>query len=110
MYFIRDLNNIQHHRGDSLEIELKIFSGELLDFKVYIPQEGDELYWALMEPNQPWECAIVKKKLDPSNLKLSLKPKDTMCLYPQQYYHQFKLRKGDDVYTLCPKSSFYIVE
>ena len=76
-----------------------------------IPQEGDEIYWALMEPNQPWEQAIVKKKLDISNLNVSLKPNDTLCLYPDQYYYQFKMRTaGGDVYTLCPRTSFYILE
>ena len=111
MYFIRDLHNIQHHRGDSLEINFKIFSNELLDFKEYIPEDGDEVYWALMEPNQPWEHALVKKKLDITNLKVSLKPTDTLCLYPDQYYYQFKMRTAaGDVYTLCPKTSFFILE
>ena len=42
---------------------------------------------------------------------ISLKPQDTMCLIPGLYYYQLKLRTADEeVFTLIPKTAFYILE
>ena len=109
--FIRDFGNIQHHRGDTLKQPFKIKNGEGLDYQDYSPNLTDKIYWALMEPNQPWEQAIVKKEVKADNLILSLEPKDTVCLLPGIYYYQFKIKLSNgDVFTLTPKTSFYIME
>ena len=72
-----------------------------------------------MEPNQPWEQAILKKKLDHNDqvdgtISLRFKPSDTMCLLPGLYYYQVKIRLFEDgeaiVNTIIPKTHFWIEE
>ena len=111
MLFINTKPELQMHRGDTVSIESEIYSGNNLIKELYKFNEGDELYFAILEPNQCWENAIVKKKFieDASHIKLD--PKDTMCLFPGLYYYQLKLRNKDgEVFTLCNRSRLYILE
>ena len=111
MLFIRNLNQIRMHRGDSFTETFKVLTGTELDFSEYTFTENDKIYFGLMEPNQPWENAIAKKLISYSDLKISLNPKDTMCLLPGLYYYQIKCKLGTgEVYTLLPKNAFYILE
>ena len=111
MLFINTSPEIHTHRGDTLVIPSTIYSGDNLLRELYTLLEGDEIYFALLEPNQCWENAIVKKKFVDTNFKIKLDPKDTMCLLPGLYYYQIKLRnKEGEVYTLCNRSKLYILE
>ena len=83
---------------------------------------NQELYFAIMEPNQPFEFAIVKKKYDYDNppeyvtseelgtclckqftffdfngvaIKINLKPEDTVNLLPGRYYYTVKLKTNN---------------
>ena len=112
MYFINTMPEVQLHRGDTFSLDCTIYSGNNLDRKLYKIDEKDEIYFALLEPNQIWEDALVKKKYT-SNFesKIDLLPNDTKCLLPGLYYYQIKLRKSEnEVYTLCNRSKLYILE
>ena len=102
------------HRGDSLKLSFDVFLGDSLTKSLYNISEEDNIYFAILEPNQPWEAAIVKKKLSvaqDSKINVTIEPKDTMCLLPGLYYFQLKLRnRAGEVYTLNPRERFYIFE
>ena len=75
-----------------------------------------------MEPNQPFETAIVRKKFtnkdldDNGNVKVRFWPEDTQLLLPGKYYYQVKLKSIDretgkeDIETIVDKTLFYIKE
>lgn len=83
---------------------------------------GDRVYFALMEPNQPFEQAVVKKVYTSENLNengdvvIELNPEDTVCLVPNNdYYYQIKSKFIDEqgrvnVNTVTPKTIFIIEE
>ena len=113
MIFINTCIETTLHRGDSAIISAMLCEGNNLTKIMYTLDESDEIYFAILEPNQCWENAIVKKKftnLSGTELKIELKPQDTMCLLPGLYYYQVKLRKKDQVYTLNNRSRLYILE
>ena len=121
MLLLSTIGQIRLTRGDSFDLPLTINQGTSLDPVRYELDKDDELYFALMEPNQPWEQAILKKKYtfdDKINgdIWIKLTPKDTMCLLPGLYYYQIKLRIYDytvnDYYvnTIVPKTHFWIEE
>lgn len=111
MLYINTVPEIHIHRGDTSIIPSTIYSGDNLSRELYTLMNGDEIYFALLEPNQCWENAIVKKKFVDTDFKIKLDPKDTMCLIPGLYYYQIKLRNKDgEVYTLCNRSKLYILE
>ena len=111
MFFIDTLAEMSMHRGDTKIIKPIIYCGDKLSGKLYKLNDGDELYFALLEPNQCWENAILKKKYMNPDFEIKLNPRDTMCLIPGLYYYQIKLRnKDNEVYTLCNRSKLYILE
>lgn len=112
---------IRLSRGDTLDLPLEINQGTKLDPIRYELQPNDEVYFALMEPNQPWEFAIIKKKYTDKDFleglaSLHFEPEDTMCLLPGLYYYQVKVRIYDPstdryiVNTIMPKTQFWIEE
>lgn len=109
------------HRGDTFQYPIIINAGSVLHPTRYSLQENDKLYVGIMEPNQPFEFAILKKvytesseKTDKGDTLLKLNPIDTQYLHPGTYYWQAKLVQtdGDDqiVTTVVDKTLFYIVE
>ena len=74
-----------------------------------------------MEPNQPFESAIVRKKITYTDLIdgqliVSFTPKDTQFLLPGKYYYQVKLEKKNislntaEVFTVINKTLIIILE
>lgn len=105
-------------RGDSFSCPVFINKGtELVPIR-YELQENDKLYFALMEPNQPFEKAILKKVFTRNNLNengdavLTLIPSDTENLFPDTYYYTLKLQWTNDgkeqVDTVVPDRLFYL--
>lgn len=89
-------------RGDSFTAPIYINIGTQLSPSYYSLGESDRLYFALMEPNQAFEDAVLKKKFDFTSPKdeygntlLILKPTDTEKLLVGKYYYMIKLRKID---------------
>lgn len=110
-------------RGDSFEVPILLNYGTNLLNDIYIMNENSVVYFAVMEPNQPFENALIKKKYTHNdmdqhgNIIIRFKPQDTQCVLPGKYYYQVKLqrfRSDDpqdyDVDTVIEKTLFYVVE
>lgn len=107
-------------RGDSYSAPIIINLGTELFPEYYTLKGQDALYFGLMEPNQAFEDAILKKKYTASSLRdengntlLRLKPSDTSGLYAGKYYYTVKLKIVEDgettlVKTVIPPSQFFI--
>lgn len=110
---------INMFRGDSLDIPLNIRNGSAMHYEQYNLTNNDTIYFGLMEPNQKFEDAILKKVLTASdidennNLIIKLKPTDTVDLLPGKYYYSIKLKQNSDnsydVYTLLKETEFWIL-
>lgn len=122
------------NRGDSFKFPLTINFGTSLNPDTFGLQEHDKVYFAVMEPNQPFENALIKKVFtrsdvnDKHEIEISFRPKDTLCVLPGKYYYQIKLqrfhKKRDDfgndltewdledydVDTVVDKTQFFIME
>ena len=118
-------------RGDSAETSLYINIGTELEPLITKLGDNDKVYLGVMEPNQLFEDAIVKKKYtkadykdkdDPRALAISFDCEDTENLLPGVYYYSIKLyRRGnndpekgpitkDRIDTIVPKRKFIIVD
>ena len=89
-------------RGDSFTTPIFINIGSKLSPRYYKLSVTDKLYFALMEPNQAFEDAVLKKVFDftspqdsEGNTLLTLKPTDTEKLLVGKYYYMIKLRAID---------------
>ena len=100
MFYIDKLTGcVSLNRGDDATFTLHINEGTNLCPIQYNLKEQDNIYFAIEEPNQPFEHAIVKKVI---NLKNSLLDKDgnitfditsddTVALMPGTYYYEIKM-------------------
>lgn len=110
------------NRGDSFEVPMFLNAGNSVNRVGYNLTERDAVYLGVMEPNQPFEFALIRKKYtiddidSHGNLIIRFKPSDTACLLPGKYYYQIKLEiyRSDiddyDVETVVDKRLFYIQE
>ena len=111
---------ITMNRGDSFEASLFINCGDKMWPERYILKPGDTVYFALMEPNQKFEDAILKKVFtlaDPmtpdGDVIISLKSEDTQYLLPGKYFYTIKVNFADStlpVQTVIEKQEFWIVD
>ena len=120
MFDVSQNNKIVVTRGDTFSVPLFINRGTELKPLRYTLKENDELYLAIMEPNQPFECALIKKVYSYENLNkygdvlIEIEHDDTRCLEPGKYYYQVKARLYDsekdkyDVNTVISKTEFWI--
>ena len=89
---------IYMNRGDSFKVPLVINQGTKEDIvRFYISHHPSaEVYFGLMEPNQRFEDALLKKHLDKKDLNfqgdlmLGFRPEDTEYLLPAKYYYALK--------------------
>ena len=114
-------NNIKLSRGDSLSMGLFINKGTALCPIRYDLSGNDTVYFAVMEENQRFEDAIIKKVYNSESLKTSegdllikLKPQDTEDLLSGMYRYTIKLKReisqdNFDVVTLVPEHQLYIM-
>lgn len=117
-----DKNNIiSLNRGDTWSKPLFINQGTDLCPMRYILKDGDEIFFALMEPNEPFEFALVKKKYTSKDLNkygdvvIKLEHDDTKCLLPGKYYYQIKAKfiREDGTFkvnTIIKQTQFIIEE
>lgn len=119
-----DKNGIIYvNRGDSFELPLFINKGtDLVPLRWDIKNTGAEVFFALTEPNQMFEDALVRKKYTQDDINelgdvvIKMTHDDTKCLCPGKYYYQIKLKfppDEDDTYqvnTIVPKTQFFIEE
>lgn len=117
-----DKNNILSiTRGDTFQIPLFINKGTDMDPLRYVLKDNDEIYLAVMQPNQCFETAILKKKFTKANLNkfndvlIRFEHDDTVCLLPGSYFYQIKGKieneyGGFDVVTIIQKTELSILE
>ena len=122
MFTIANNGIVTVNRGDSFELPIDLAYGDPMLPRKYTLKLDDMLYIGIMEPNQPFETAIVRKTFtyedldDRGNIRVRFWPEDTACLLPGKYYYQVKLQTTDvltgrkDVETVVDKSLFYIQE
>lgn len=127
MFKISNNGIVTVNRGDSFEFPVTIYVGKsVIETTSYVLQEGDMLYLGIMEPNQPFENALIRKKftaddLDEDNqINIRFWPEDTLHVLPGKYYYQIKLQTTtvdpktnklrNDVETIIDKTLFYIQE
>lgn len=114
-------NNVTVTRGDSFKRPLFLNSGTDLKPSRYILKDSDEVYLGIMEPNQPFENSIVRKKFTKNDLNsngdvvISISSSDTEKLIPGTYYYQIKAKFINedltyDVNTVVQKTKFVIEE
>lgn len=108
-------NEITITRGDSATAKLFINAGTEVNVVQYTIQDEDKIYLGIMEPNQPFEKAILKKVFTSQDvdeegyLNIKFKPNDTVQLMPGTYYYSIKLvDKEEDVTTLISNTLFTI--
>ena len=90
-------NIIVLNRGDSYSFNLTIID-ENSESGIYSLEGNDTVYLGIMDPNQPFELALVKKKYtvedldEAGNLFIEILPEDTVDLFPGIYYYSIKLK------------------
>ena len=124
-------NVIIMNRGDTFKFDLTLNDNASADGRYHL-KEDDALYLGIMDPHQPFEVALVRKKYtvddcdDAGNLVIKIEPKDTLDLLPGTYYYAVKLKMGhydvdantgeptddyiDDVITVIHKTKFFICD
>lgn len=104
------------NRGDTLYTPIEINSNTVVNPVQYTLQDNDTLYFALMEPNQSFENALIKKVYnsssetdDKGNVLLKLETSDTECLHTGKYYYTVKLKHGNRLTTLINMTIFNLI-
>lgn len=111
------------NRGDSFRLPMVLNYGTNLEPMNYQMSQNSVVYFAVMEPNQPFEDALIKKKCTmddvdaDGNIVIKFRPQDTQCVLPGKYYYQVKLQRFNsndpedyEVDTVVDKTLFYILE
>lgn len=118
-------NIITVNRGDSFKLPFKVKIGDATVNNIqYDLQPGDFLYFAVMEGNQKWEDAIIKKAYTYEDYDyiyhealIRFEIEDTEYLIPGTYYYQIKLYRPKEnavdgfeaVDTVMPRTKFIIL-
>ena len=107
-------NIIILNRGDTYEFALTI-ADDASEGGCYRLQGDDAVYFGIMDPHQPFEDALVKKRFtaedldEQGNLTIVLEPEDTLDLLPGTYYYAVKLHmQHDDIYPTTNEVVGYI--
>lgn len=122
MFNISDNCIINMTRGDSFEVALFLNQGTEADPLRYTLSDKDEVYFGVMECNQRFEDALIRKKFTHQDLNengdvvVSFQHEDTVNVFPDMYYYEVKLRKFNEVsntyevHTVVQKTKFFIEE
>ena len=119
MYCVIHVNYFTMDRGDTFELPLVINEGNQMCFKQYQLKANDKIYIAILQPNQSFEKALVRKvltkdsKVDKKgNPIFRLNPMDTENLLTGKYFITAKLQQFIDdeeyVTTILPLKEFFI--
>ena len=121
---------ITMNRGDTWKTEIFVNLGTTLDPYGYPLGDNDYLYFGVMEPNQPFDFALIRKRYDKTDATpgepdgyytIRFDVEDTEKLLPGSYYYEVKLLREelDDqqeptgkylVDTIIPRTKFVIYE
>lgn len=116
------------NRGDTTDLSVPLFinAGDKLNPIRYQLADNDVVYFGLMEAEQPFEHALIRKAYTKDDVNeygdvlITLTAEDTLNLLPGNYYYEIKLRKillsesgiadGSIVDTIVERKKFTIVE
>ena len=113
-------NGIIHlMRGDTYIEPIKLNMGDRFNPVYYKLKPFDTIYFGLMQPNQAFEDAVLKKKFTYNSdmdvngdVILKINPEDTLNLPVGKYYYMIKLKIhndfGDIVKTIVKPTQFYL--
>lgn len=94
---------IRINRGDSFSKPLFINCGTFMNPKRYQLQDGDKLYFGVMEPNKLWEQSILRQiynkdsdMTEDGDVIIKITPEETQYLIPGTYYYQIKLLRTEE--------------
>lgn len=119
-------NIIAINRGDTYVFNLTI-NDESAEDGIYRLTGNDAVYFGLMDPNQPFEEALIKKRLtaespevdESGNIIFVINPEDTLDLLPGRYFYMIKLKMDHydedsnqvkEVRTIINKTKFVIYD
>lgn len=109
------------NRGDSFSLDVFVNLGTELEPIPYLMEQGDVLYFALMEPNQPFECALIRQAYTSESMNeegvvsMNFPGEWTEFILPGNYYYQIKLVRpqegaNDLIDTIVPKTKITILD
>lgn len=123
LYIVKKDKVMTMTRGDYFSFKVDLKAKDVFGLgEEYKLSNNDILFFGLMEPNQPFEKAFLKKQytyddydIEGGTLKIVLNPEDTIELMPGTYYYQIKVLYEDEdgtthVDTVVQKTKFYIVD
>lgn len=122
MFNISSNGIVTVNRGDSFEFPVLLQLGTPLSPVIYQLKETDKVYIGIMEPNQMFEDALIKKvctSKDQDNygyVIAQFRPLDTLYVLPGKYYYQVKIQTLNDstseydTETIVDKTLFFIQE
>lgn len=120
MVYISNNGFVKLTRGDTLDFPLFINEGTGCEpIRYYIKNHPEaSVYFGVMEPNQPFEIALIRKSYDSNSevnengdLVIHLAPEDTLNVLPGKYYYSVKVDFGNgNVETIIPRTDFLITE
>jgi hypothetical protein len=100
------LNNIiVMNRGDTYDFDLTIADSSNTDGR-YRLVGNDTVYFGLMDPGQPFERALLRKRFTREdtdamgNLSITITPEDTLDLYPGKYFYAVKLHLNHEIFDI----------
>ena len=118
MVSISENGIISMNTGDYFKAPLFINAGDALTPLRYVLEENDKVYFAILEPNQPFNFGVVRKIFTKDNLntcgdvEIVLETSDTEKLLPGAYYYEIKLSIVRDnkeyVETIIPRRKIYL--
>lgn len=129
MFNIQNSRIITIVKGDTVEFPLFINANTDMNPIGFTFGPYDEIYFSVMEPNQKFNCGVIRHTYDINDLNesgdivIKLTSEDTINLYSGTYYYEIKLvvRRFEEVDgemtlidehidTVVPKSKFIILD
>ena len=122
MFSIAKNGIITMNQGECCKFELSTNIGTEVFPEYPTISNGDQFYFSIMEPNQPFEEGLIRQVL-PFNayndtrksVEIKLTTRDTENLLPGTYYYGLKLRKNvnsaeePEINTLISNTKLYII-
>ena len=116
-YIINKNKVISITRGDYVQIPFRFEKGDFPRRELVEIGDNDIIFFGLMDPNQHFEHALVKKEFSKDdfdsegNFILTIDTDDTLELMCGTYYYEIKLLTEDaHITTLVQKTKFIIVD
>ena len=120
MYKIVKNNCISIVKGDYIKFPIELYIGTFPKRSVMQLEEGDTAYFGIMEAQDSFDQAILKKALtvddldEYGNLWVTLLPEDTINLDVGTYYYEIKVLYEEDgvehIDTVINKSRFIVLD